>query len=473
VFAIQDEIATKVVKQIGSELTIEDTTQGVVRSRGTSSRDAYELYLRATHLAKSDDPLQLERAARLFEQSIALDREHVDSWIGLGDTYASAVYSLRYHRFLDETQPIALNAFRTALELDPTNTRAMGMLGLLLMLQEFRWKEGAALMKESVALNPYDAEIQATYGSFLLYMGQQEAASTIERAYRLSPFEPRVVYLRMLQLLRSGRSFEAVALAATHLLEEPGYSANVRAALVFASVSPVLAEKHLTRAREIAGADYPVHKSIEAIIAHGRKDTVRLEALRAELFELAHQTPVPILLGIPWREDQLIELWDISIKHMRAELAMNIFRLKPRNMPEEDWTRIKTLTRRDEADIGPGAPAWHERTRDEKAALLAAAKPLSEEEWDRYVGFYRSDPGQTVPNQTARLERKGDELIAHYPVTGLTRRLIPVGNHIFERLDFKQTFTFTLVNGQVTQLTRKWKSLITLNDTQVVYDKIE
>ena len=470
VFAIQDEIATEVVKQIGSELTAADTTQGVVSSRGTSSRDAYELYLQATDLARSDDPLQLEKAVLLFEQSIALDREHVDSWVGLGETYFVLGNSPRNHRFLDETSPIAINAYRTALELDPTNTHAMGMLGSLLMVQEFRWKEGAALMKESVALNPYDAKVLALYGFFLSMLGQPEAASTIERAYRLNPFEPSGVTIKVIQLFGSGRTLEAVTLAATHWLDDPGYSANVWAAWAFARVSPVLAEKLLARASEIAGADHPVHKTIEAMIAYGRKDTVRFEALRAEVFDLARHSSNIFLLSIPWGEDQIRDVWDIQIRHGSAELVSLIFGLKPPNMPEEDWTRIKILTRRDEADIGPGAYAFYERTRDEQAALLAAAIPLSEAEWDRYVGLYTG----SFPTGTARLERKGDELIAHHPdLTPSTRRVIPVGNHIFERLDFKQTYTFTLVDGQVTQLTRKWKNWITLNDTQVVHDKIE
>ena len=215
--------------------------------------------------------------------------------------------------------------------------------------------------------------------------------------------------------------------------------------------------------------DHPVHKIIEATIAYRRKDTVRFEALRAELFDLAHHTPVPLLLTIQWSEDQIRDIWDITIRHGDVSLVGSIFQIKPLNMSEEDWTRIKILTRRDEADIGPGVFAFIERTRDEKAALHAAAKALSEEEWDRYVGLYKPiEPGGTV-----RLERKGDELIVHYSDIDITRRVIPVGNHIFERLDLRQTFTFTLENDQVTQLTRKWKSLITLNDTQFVYDKIE
>ena len=82
-----------------------------------------------------------------------------------------------------------------------------------------------------------------------------------------------------------------------------------------------------------------------------------------------------------------------------------------------------------------------------------------------YLGEYKSPEH----GRTARLERNGNVMIVHYPEAGITRHAIPVGDHLFKRLDFKQTFRFTLVNGQVTQFTRKF----TLNDNQTMYDKIE
>ena len=304
IFAIQYEIATTVVNQIGIELTA--GAQPEFRPTGS---DVYELYLQATHLVNSDNPADLEKAITLFEQAIALDRNHVDSWVGLGMTYGRFTTSYRGHRFPDEVQPMAINAFRTALEIDPANTRAMGMLGWLLAMQEFKWKDGVALMKKSVALNPNDGLVQALYGWLLFHTGQPEAVSVIEKAYRLDPLDPDVIFIKSALLTWLGQRLDAMTLQATLLLhDQEGYRSNVLVALAFAYNRPILAEERLVRARKVAGANEPFIKLLETMIALGRGDTKRFEELRAEVFDLAQHTPLQFLGNIPWTKDQIVDM---------------------------------------------------------------------------------------------------------------------------------------------------------------------
>ncbi|MCH8174970.1 MAG: hypothetical protein IIC59_07305, partial [Proteobacteria bacterium] len=346
---------------------------------------------------------------------------------------------------------MAINAFRTALEIDPANTRAMGMLGWLLAMQEFKWKDGVALMKKSVALNPNDGLVQALYGWLLFHTGQPEAVSVIEKAYRLDPLDPDVIFIKSALLTWLGQRLDAMTLQATLLLhDQEGYRSNVLVALAFAYNRPILAEERLVRARKVAGANEPFIKLLETMIALGRGDTKRFEELRAEVFDLAQHTPLQFLGNIPWTKDQIVDIWNIRVNHRQVDLLVGIFRQKPRLMSEADWNRIKILTRRDEADIGRGVFAALERTADEQEILRSLAKQPSEKHRQMYVGLYKDEQS----GRTARLEWNNSELIVHYPESDITRRLIPQGDHQFKRLDLKQTFEFEVVDDQVTQFVR-------------------
>lgn len=449
VFAIQDEIAAKVVRQIGIQLMPgEDPTLGVASSRGTSSGEAYELYLRATHLLNSGNPFEIEKSIPLFEQSIALDREYGDAWVGFGTAYyllGVAPYSLR---FPDQVQPIAIDAFRTALNIDPTNARAMGLLGWVLMLQEYKWKEGAELMKQSVALNPLDAQIQVLYGWFLSNTRQPEATAVLEKAYRLNPLDPNVITVRSGQFLQSDRVLDAMALTETLLIQDrEGYLSNAMAAFMAAPFRPNTAEQHLARARDIAGADHPMIRVVEWGIALGRRDRKLSKAIGDELFDRAQYTPISMNPLLPWGKDRIVEMWDIAIKHRQIMLVRALFEAKPYYLPEADWQRIKTLTRVAEADIGTVPRVGLLRTNNEQENVLSEAVSLTDEEWVLYVGDYQG------ADTAAAIERHENELIVYYDV-GITRHLIPMGGHLFKRLDFKETFEFIVVDGEVTQVNR-------------------
>lgn len=453
VFAIQDEIASEVVKQIGIELmTVLDTAPGVVSSRGTSSSLAYEFYLRATTLMNSGNPFEIEKAIVLFEQAIALDREYVDAWVGLGYTYTILAGQHPGLRFPDEIQPLGIEAMRTALELDPANARAMGALGWLLICQEYEWKKGAELMRQSLALNPLDAQIQATYGFFLMITRQPEATSVIEKAYRLNPLDPLVIFVKSGQLFNAGRLFDAMALTETVLIQDrEGYRANIQVAANTAPFRLEMAEERLARARDIVGPDYSEMRVADLFFAMFKKDSKLVEEIRTELFERARHAPVPNLVQIPWKADQVVEMWDLAVKHRYIEVIPALFQGKPFHMPETDWQRIKTLTRVAEADIGLAASVGPGRTDDEREKLRAAAVTLPGEDWALYSGEYQEIGGIRKIFFTRdggllrfRLITESEEIVSE---------LIPQGNHRFERLDFKSSWEFIMENSKVTQMT--------------------
>ncbi len=88
---------------------------------------------------------------------------------------------------------------------------------------------------------------------------------------------------------------------------------------------------------------------------------------------------------------------------------------------------------------------------EEIETLRLTAVPMTEAELDTYVGEYR----EQKLGWTLIIERDGRELKLIFPPNTAFIRAIPVGNHFFTVLAFKQTLEFTLENGTVTQLTRR------------------
>jgi len=82
VFAIQDEISLAIVNEL--RLTL-----GRGQRRYQTNLAAYDLYLRGRALVARRGTESAERAAQLFEQVIAIDREFAPAHAGLADAYAT------------------------------------------------------------------------------------------------------------------------------------------------------------------------------------------------------------------------------------------------------------------------------------------------------------------------------------------------------------------------------------------------
>ena len=114
------------------------------------------------------------------------------------------------------------------------------------------------------------------------------------------------------------------------------------------------------------------------------------------------------------------------------------------------WNRIKELTRASE--VMPGSANYDShRTENEIEALRSTAVRMTDRELDIYVGDYREQKS----DWTLTIEKDGGELRLVFP-EGHVDGAISVGNHFFKELEKKSTLKFTVENGTVTQLTRRF-----------------
>ena len=132
-FAIQDEIATAIVASIQSNLGIEIGDAAAIPQR-TGNIDAYGLFLEAR--TKYHNRSDLTEAARLLGRAVDLDPEFEDAWALLAAVQAiSPQYDYVVPGADGDAYDLARRSAQRALELDERNALAIGVFGLLQLLE--------------------------------------------------------------------------------------------------------------------------------------------------------------------------------------------------------------------------------------------------------------------------------------------------------------------------------------------------
>ena len=126
IFAIQDEIANAIVQALAGEMGV-GGDKAVNVEAVTENVDAYEMYLTARELFIQRD--QLPESIRLFRKAIELDPKFARAWESLAAVEAVANDWI-FGDGIDH-DPLANEAAKKALELDPELSMPLAVLGLL------------------------------------------------------------------------------------------------------------------------------------------------------------------------------------------------------------------------------------------------------------------------------------------------------------------------------------------------------
>lgn len=146
IFAIQDEIATRVVDELTVELL------GDVPKAHPTAPEAYELYLRARDLSRAGSTDSFAASNELYRQALAIDPDYVDAWAELG---LNAVNQAVFDRnATDAAFARARQALQRALELDPEHGLAHSGLAIVAMRRDNDLQEAARRMKRALEFAP-------------------------------------------------------------------------------------------------------------------------------------------------------------------------------------------------------------------------------------------------------------------------------------------------------------------------------
>ena len=186
IFAIQDDIATRIAEALQVSMGISDRQTDAPR---IIDPIVYDLYLRARALHRQRGEVLLE-AIELFEQALAIDPDFAPAWAGLSHTYIVLpnYVSEEQQASIGDVLEKSLSAAERALALDPTLPSAIHAMGNNLFFR-FKWAEAERQYLKALEFDPDSADIMEDYVSLLTFSGQLEASRKVaERMIELDPY---------------------------------------------------------------------------------------------------------------------------------------------------------------------------------------------------------------------------------------------------------------------------------------------
>jgi serine/threonine-protein kinase len=187
IFAIQDEIALKIVEKLRLQLL--DSERNQLVRRHTDNKEAYNLYLKGRYFWNRRYEGGLFKAIECFQQATEEDPRFALAYSGIADSYnILGVYSLIQTK---EAYTRAKSAAKKALEIDETIAEAHASLGWIRMWYDWDWQAAEKEFRQAIRLNPNCATAHQWYGFYLaLIKGQSsDAIAEFRRAQELDPLE--------------------------------------------------------------------------------------------------------------------------------------------------------------------------------------------------------------------------------------------------------------------------------------------
>jgi TolB-like protein/Tfp pilus assembly protein PilF len=187
IFAVQDEIAEKIVASLDRKLSAE--SRATLKNRYTENSEAYQEYLKGRFYQTKRAPESLKKALIHFEKAIEIEPLYALAFSGIADVYASLP-------ILDEVPPRtafprAKAAVLRALEIDPQLVEAHTSLGICLMNYDWNWQGAEISLRRAIELNPNFAVGHQVYATFLLRRERiAEAIIELQKAQALDPLSP-------------------------------------------------------------------------------------------------------------------------------------------------------------------------------------------------------------------------------------------------------------------------------------------
>jgi adenylate cyclase len=203
IFAIQDEIARKVLQGIG--LTITPREERRLHTSSTKNVEAYEFYLRGRRLFQKWTRENIELARQMFQRAIELDPSFAEAWAGL----ATAYVHLFGWRGRESDLKKAREASTRSLALDPESAEAHVAAGQGFSTEQ-RYTEAAAEFEKATELDPGLFDAYYYYARSCFKAGDlDKALQLFRRAQLVAPDDYQCAALMALVLAQLGHRNEA------------------------------------------------------------------------------------------------------------------------------------------------------------------------------------------------------------------------------------------------------------------------
>src|SRR5262245_15704097 len=184
IFAVQDDIAQAVVRELRSTLlgeAADSRARGeakaevarAVKGRGTNP-EAHRLRLQARHVLEGFTRQGAARAIELLDRALELDPEFAFAWVELGRAHSRAADS--------GAEPVvdgytkARAAVERALELEPDLPDGHAALAQIQMVHDWDWRRAQASVDRALELAGANAEVLRNAGMLAFFNGRLDKA---------------------------------------------------------------------------------------------------------------------------------------------------------------------------------------------------------------------------------------------------------------------------------------------------------
>jgi len=202
IFAVQDDIAQSVVKELRTALLGEKAdasatavakaeVRAAAKGRGENA-EAHRLYLQARFFEDRLTNEDTKKAIGFYRQAIAIDPQFALAWAGLSRSHR---YQAGYSWALDIAKDFdkAREAAERALQLEPDLAEGHASLGFIRMLHDWDWKGADESLRRALELAPGDVHVMRDRAMLLgILCRLDEALALLRRAAALDPLSVQV-----------------------------------------------------------------------------------------------------------------------------------------------------------------------------------------------------------------------------------------------------------------------------------------
>jgi TolB-like protein/class 3 adenylate cyclase len=219
IFAVQDDIAQSVVKELrsallgehlGPQAKAEAKAEVLAASTGRADNpEAHRLYLQGRFFLERMTEGDVARSVGLFDHAVALDPEFALAWTGLSRAiytqagYGWAPVAAGFERARDTAQ--------RALALAPDLAEGHVCLGMVLQDYDWDWKAADVEFRRAFELAPGNGDVLRSLSSLAGVLGRlDEAIELLQQAVALDPLSTTTQRFLGLRCAMYGRHDEAV-----------------------------------------------------------------------------------------------------------------------------------------------------------------------------------------------------------------------------------------------------------------------
>jgi TolB-like protein/Tfp pilus assembly protein PilF len=215
IFAIQDEIAADVVKQL------KVTLLGEAPKVRTTDPEAYALYLQARQVGRQFTAEAFQQSDALYRKVLAIDPRYAPAWAALAENfYHEANQGLLSNK---EGYAQAREAATKALAIDPEYALAHARLGFIAMYADNDLAGAAQHFNRALALDPTDLDVLRNSAMLLGNLGRLDEELALDAAVvRRDPVNVSALINLGIDQRMAGRLDAAIASFRTVLSLAPG-----------------------------------------------------------------------------------------------------------------------------------------------------------------------------------------------------------------------------------------------------------